>query len=188
MEVDVTVEADGRIVDAQLVRADNEMLAKVGLGLAKNLKLSPGTKEGKAVRTVQRVPLFLPVEGDEGPESMARPLPKPRQRIAPNYPFDMRRTGAPGGAIVALQIDAKGRVKKCRLLRASAKSFGDHAVKAAEKWLFTPAMADGRPVESHVNLAFVFIIGANGPEWNWYLAPRPALDAFLIEAAPLPSP
>ncbi len=178
--VEVTVEPDGKISDVKPPQTEFYTLGQLAVSAARGLKLVPQTQNGHAVKSVQRVPLFFAVEGDEGPEAMQRPLPRARVQPAPAYPFAMREAGKPGGAIVSLEVDAKGRVAKCHLLRASDKSFGDAALQAAKLWQFVPASQGGKPVASRVNVAFAFEINDGSPEWKWYLAPRPALDAYVV--------
>lgn len=184
--VDVTVGPDGKIEQVQVVHADIPLLGRVGVAMARRLKLTPRMENGEAVRSVQRAPIFFPVEGDLGPEAMKRPLPTPRLQPAPNYPFELRRAGKPGGAIVSMLVDKKGDVREAKLVRASEPDFGRASLQAANTWRFKPATENGAPVESRVNVAFVFEADGKGPDWKWYLAPRPALDAYIVTATFIP--
>jgi len=75
---------------------------------------------------------------------------------APVYPITRRFKGEPGSATLSYVIDADGLVKKIKILHATYKYFGDHAVIALRDWRFQPAIKDGKPVRVEVVQTFQF--------------------------------
>lgn len=69
-----------------------------------------------------------------------------RTAVPPRFPLSLRGTEhSDGHAIVALTIDAQGRVDDLVTLEASHPAFGAAAEAALRRWEFEPATADTRP-------------------------------------------
>lgn len=82
-------------------------------------------------------------------------LPKPKSRLRPDYPDEMRKSAEVGYVILTLFIDTSGK-------RLSANPIGTHiplqrAVEAVlPDWNLKPGMRDGKPVNSRVWVPVVF--------------------------------
>lgn len=180
VEVDVTVSAEGAVEEVKIVQADTYDLGVMAAGVAKSRTYRPQIKEDQPIRSVQRLPLFFPVEGDLGPESNREPKPELKEPVAPRYPAAMRKAGQPGGAILRVVVGPNGRVRDLTLVRASHPDFGASALEAVRRWRFDPARKEGTPVEAQFNLAVAFEVSGAAPEWQWYVPPRPAFTAAFI--------
>ncbi|HEX2101042.1 MAG TPA: TonB family protein, partial [Candidatus Synoicihabitans sp.] len=69
--------------------------------------------------------------------------PLPRFQARPIYPFEMRRAGAEGEAVVAFVVDASGAVRDLKLVRATDPTFGEAALEAVQRWEFEPGQKGG---------------------------------------------
>ena len=74
----------------------------------------------------------------------------------PEYPNIAQRVGLEGNVTVQVLLDKEGKVKKTLLSKTSDDIFVDVALDAAKKWVFTPALMNGRPVAVWVSIPFRF--------------------------------
>ena len=178
--MDVKVNAVGVAEDARLVHSDSYDLGQFAPLMARQMKFDPRIEDGKPVASVQRVPLFFPVEGDGGAEAGRAPVPELKMPSQPEYPRELRKSETPGGAIFHLQVDAKGRVKEVSVVRASHPEFGKSGAAALKRWNFVPPKQNGNAIATEFHLAMVFEIEGKRPAWKWYVAPRPAMSAAFV--------
>lgn len=78
------------------------------------------------------------------------------KRVEPVYPEIALKAGIEGTVYVKIWVDKEGKPKKVVLLKSDAEIFNDAAMKAAEKWVFTPAMMNNGPVSVWVTIPFKF--------------------------------
>jgi len=71
---------------------------------------------------------------------------KALNQSVPNYDFQLRKENCEGAVIVALSIDAEGRVSNASIAGSSNRVFEEPTLDAVYKWRFTPAMQDGKAV------------------------------------------
>ncbi len=186
--VDLELDENGKPRQVTLVHSDNQTLGRIAVGMAKQMTFQPVMENGRPVAATLRAPLFFPVEGDGGPEANQRPLPKLRIAPTPTYPHEMVRSMRAGGAIFSLLVSPSGKIKHAKLLRASEDAFARACAEALKKWQFTPAQENGQAIEARVNVAFAFETGGVAPGWIWYVAPRPALEAYVVSGARISLP
>jgi len=77
-------------------------------------------------------------------------------RVVPEYPDVARRIGMEGSVVVQVLLDKNGKVKKAQIAKASDDVFIESALAAAQKWVFTPALMQGKPVTVWVSIPFRF--------------------------------
>lgn len=49
--------------------------------------------------------------------------------------------------LIEFTLTAKGKVKKCKVLKSTARIYEAYAISALETWQFVPALDNGRPVD-----------------------------------------
>lgn len=116
---------------------------------------------------------FDPFPGEaikvEKPADPPKPLPPvrveakidPRSELQPPYPASEQRAGREGSVTVRLLIGADGRVKAVEKVRAASDAFWRATERQALRhWRFTPAMVDGKPVESRTTVTVHFELTA----------------------------
>jgi TonB family protein len=79
-------------------------------------------------------------------------------QTGPVYPEKARRAGATGLVIVEGIIDTEGCVTDIRVLRSLRPDLDEAAVAAVRRWVFAPAMLDGKPVKVYYVLTVNFQI------------------------------
>jgi TonB family protein len=77
-------------------------------------------------------------------------------RAIPEYPEIAKRIGMEGSVVVQVLLDKNGKVKKAQLVKASDDIFIEPALAAAQRWTFTPALMQGKPVAVWMSIPFRF--------------------------------
>ncbi len=85
--------------------------------------------------------------------------PRPRMQTRPIYPFEMRRAGIAGQAVVEFIVDRAGNVQQARAVAATNEEFARAAVQSVAEWKFSPGMKDGRPVDTIMRTPITFGLG-----------------------------
>lgn len=74
-------------------------------------------------------------------------LPTPTRQSPATYPARARAKGLTGHVVLALDIDARGRLTDARVVSAEPPGeFDDAALQTVRRWAFAPATYQGRPV------------------------------------------
>jgi TonB family protein len=74
----------------------------------------------------------------------------------PEYPDLAKRIGLDGSVTINVLVDKEGKVKKVLLMKSTDDVFIQPALDAAKKWVFTPAIMNGKPVPVWVAIPFRF--------------------------------
>jgi protein TonB len=84
--------------------------------------------------------------------------PVPRVRIAPQFPFEMKRAGINGDVLVEFIVDTEGNVQNAYVVKSSQREFEQAALQAIAKWKFKPGRKGGRPVNVRMQQPFGFTL------------------------------
>ena len=91
----------------------------------------------------------MPARADSAPE--------PVKQVPPEYPEKAMSRSVEGWVELEFVVGVDGKVRDVSVLNAEpAKMFEGAAVKAIQKWVFSPAMRNGAPVESQARRKFTF--------------------------------
>jgi TonB family protein len=82
----------------------------------------------------------------------ARVVSKPE----PSYSEEARQAGVTGTVVLRAVFSAEGEVKRILITRALGYGLTTHAIRAARKIRFSPAMKDGAPVSMYIQLEYNF--------------------------------
>jgi protein TonB len=74
----------------------------------------------------------------------------------PEYTDEARRARHQGTVVLAIDVDANGRVMNVRVVRSLGLGLDEKAIAAVQKWKFRPAMAGGRPVTAPAQVQVTF--------------------------------
>lgn len=108
--------------------------------------------------------------------------PEAKSMVQPKYPDAATKAGTEGMVWTKVSIDENGRVTKVIVTKSDAEIFNQPAIDAAMKWVFKPAMKDGKPVASEVALPFRYKLqGQAGEGPTDYTEGR---SSFLISVMP----
>jgi protein TonB len=99
------------------------------------------------------------VRATAAPDAPADALPSPvAGNPAPAYPATARRAGVEGQVVVRARVTAEGTVHEVQLRRGAHPLLDEAALDAVERWRFTPALRDGRPVAVWANVPIRFYL------------------------------
>ncbi len=82
--------------------------------------------------------------------------PKPFIGPAPEYPALLWKSKIKGQAVITIRIRPNGSILDPAVKSASDPAFGEAALAAAREWRFLPRVKNGHPVESVVQMPFLF--------------------------------
>ncbi len=80
------------------------------------------------------------------------------KRVLPRYPRLAREMGREGTVVLALAIDAEGRLAEVEVLESAGSDFDEEALRAVRASSFRPAQRDGRPVACRAILPVKFVL------------------------------
>ena len=190
--LEMKVDEKGEIEDARVVSSDDpsaeRLLEKKSFQKARELKLIPRVKDGKAVKYTARAPFVFPVEGDEGPEDPAVTKPTIRTASQPVYPPEEAAKGEVGAVILEAMIGVDGKVSDLKTLRSSSPVFEKAVMDAVAQWIFVPAAQNGSPVASRWRMSICFETDVLAADWTWRIAPRPSLGNYTVVHRTKPEP
>ncbi len=107
----------------------------------------PKTPGGGGKRVIKDAPLD-PKDLDKVPVATSRP--------APRYPFEMKRIGVSGTAVLRFVVDSRGDVSEVEVVAADYPEFGKAAAEAMLKWKFKAGMKNGRRVSTRMEMPMAF--------------------------------
>jgi TonB family protein len=84
-------------------------------------------------------------------------LPEVLRRVPPDYPYTARVDGVQGRVLVRALIDLSGCVARTAIV-GSVPELDEAAVRAVERWRFSPATAGGRAVKVWVTVPVTFTL------------------------------
>ncbi|MBI5770404.1 MAG: energy transducer TonB [Verrucomicrobia bacterium] len=76
--------------------------------------------------------------------------------VAPAYPYLLRRAEAAAEVTVSFNVNARGLVTDLKIVDSTNPEFVAPTLDALKQWAFTPALKDGKPVDSRVVQTFMF--------------------------------
>jgi TonB family protein len=82
--------------------------------------------------------------------------PKLLHAEEPEYSEEARKARYQGSVILAIDVDANGKVTNIRVMRSLGLGLDEKAIAAVQKWKFRPAMASGRPVTAPAQVQVTF--------------------------------
>ena len=89
----------------------------------------------------------------------AEQYPEPVTQVRPDYPEIAREAGVEGLVIVKVLVGKTGHVLDARLdSKRQVPLLNAAALFAARRWVFTPALANGRPVAVWTAIPFHFVL------------------------------
>jgi TonB family protein len=120
------------------------------------LTLSVSENEIRVIPTQKREPRPAP-PGYKRLDGSIKP-PEPLSRVEPVYTEEARQARVSGIVIVEAQIDETGVVRNVSVVKSLPFGLGDSAAEAVRRWVFAPALLDGKPVPVIFNITINFKI------------------------------
>ena len=82
--------------------------------------------------------------------------PKAISSPDPSLPW---RAGSDSSVVLDLIVDAKGSPQDLKVARSGGKSFDENALRAVRAWRFKPAVCDGRPIATTIQVEVNYRVG-----------------------------
>lgn len=114
----------------------------------------PGPSETPAMAAATAAAVPTPTQPASAPGGEFQPA-APVVKIAPAYPREAVAAHVLGTVQVGATVGKDGRLRDVHVLTGPAL-LAEAAVQAARQWQYTPALANGAPVETEVVMALVF--------------------------------
>ncbi len=93
--------------------------------------------------------------------------PRLTRPVEPVYPEDLHDAGVEGQVEVIFEVTRQGSVENPGVSYATHPQFGEAVKSVLNKWRFSPARRDGRPVRQRVKMPIMFIVQSNDPLSKW---------------------
>ena len=79
----------------------------------------------------------------------------------PVLPRSLLKPGESAEIVICAAIDENGKLVNARTVSATHKELEKVVIKSLKKWEFRPAMLDGKPIKSRVDIPFKFVVAKN---------------------------
>ena len=110
--------------------------------------------------------------GDEGEHApRVTKAPKLAHFVEAEYPADKKAQGVTASVLLAIEINADGKVGSVTVVQTAGADFDAAAVAAAKQFVFEPAEVDGKPAPVKIDYRYAFAIKTEmvklGPQVNF---------------------
>lgn len=82
--------------------------------------------------------------------------PEPLYRIAPKYPFNLKRSGIQGRVFLLFVVNEDGIVENARVTESPHPEFSKAALDAIKVWKFHPGKKGGKSVKTRIRIPLAF--------------------------------
>lgn len=151
------------VTDASVVGSKSSVSVRVGNTLEKEME--------KKYTTPSRVAPLAPVEDTSLPVSEKPPaplIPVPvyelsstptfKTKIEPVYPDNARKAEIEGVVQLEVLIDARGRVRKVKVIKTPGYGLEKAAISALSRSKFNPGKVNGKPVPVKIKIPYRFVL------------------------------
>ncbi len=153
VDLQIEIDADGRVINAAVKRATDPRLAMPCLKVVRHWRYHPALVDGSPAPATFVQPLrFGP--GEITAVTSASTVARVRRRVAPLVPAGLEHLE--GEVTLALSVDETGAVTDVTVVRSDFAALNDVTVDAALQWTFRPAIRDDVAVASKVYVPFRF--------------------------------
>jgi TonB family protein len=151
VEVDVVVDRNGEVRFPRVVGSPTSSLAVAALDAVAQWKFALPQRNKTPVATKARIPIVFASSRDLFREQFeVDSLPVPVKRVSPFYPMNLRRAGISGDVVVRFVVNAAGHTEHLRVVTSQHPDLDAAAVEAMQKWVYQPALLEGKPVGTWV--------------------------------------
>ncbi len=180
--VQLWVDESGSVVETKVMKSENPVFNQSAIDAARRWKFKPAIANDKPVAVWISVPFKFKLNaGGEAP-SLGVPIDKPKadqskshtetqrpadfvdydkppeavKQVGAKYPEKAKKEGLEGTVWVKVLIDENGKATKSEILKTDREVFNHEAQAAVMKWVFKPALKQGKPVPVWVTIPFRF--------------------------------
>jgi len=160
--IDFTVDVTGKVVDPVVESSNNPAFEEPALQAILQWKYKPAMEDGQPVESKMEQTLQFQADVDEASglynvdvEGSASPGFNPAHVVNSQpvvFPYELERRKVWGDAKVRMFVDESGKVHDVKIVSSSQPEFGYALAAAAQGFEFSPAVKQGRPVPSIVDM------------------------------------
>jgi TonB family protein len=82
--------------------------------------------------------------------------PRVKIRVTPKYPKEASKAGKKGKVVLVARLTREAKLEELKVQETDDEVFNEASLVAVRKWIFEPALCDGRPVEVRYTLTVNF--------------------------------
>jgi TonB family protein len=165
------VDVEGRARNVVVVSSNNPRFNQAAIDAIIKWRFEPGRRNGVPVSTHmnESINFFYrgpataghdayDVSSDSSDQSKLPPElrydvpPKPANVVSAVYPFELLRDGVNGTAEVRFLVNPSGEAEQAIVVKASRPEFGQALLAMLDAWKFQPAMKDGKPTQTVLDI------------------------------------
>ncbi len=151
------INKNGYVVGAEINYSSNNLLNDAALEAIFKWTFEPASVDGRSIESQ----IIQPIEFSEGTIAYTRRSKtkkdreaKPIVRQTPDLPEELE--SIKGYVTLKALVDPRGGVPKAELIETTHEELTEHAIRAARKWKFRPAIRKGKEVATEVVIPFHF--------------------------------
>ena len=151
------VEADGRVSETRLVRGLGAGLDQNATVAVRQWRFRPGTRAGAPIAMWAEIDVEFSLRNDAANALIANDM---ATRVGPGVTppqairrFELwnRRAVKPGSIVLDFVLLEDGSPRIVRILKSLDPALDEGAMRNFERWRFSPAMKDGKPIKVRMN-------------------------------------
>jgi TonB family protein len=150
VELSVVIGKDGKVQDLRVIRG-HPLLVQATLDAVRNWVYQPTLLNGEPVEVSTEISVSFTLAPSEG----APPHPSVISRVEPEYPEAAKQMRAQGPVVLEVSIGKDGAVEDIKVV-SGHPLLVQSAKDAVRKWVFSPKLIDGEPVDSKATIELNF--------------------------------
>lgn len=155
----IVVDHEGRALFPRITSEPNRVLDGPTLAAIRHWRFAPPRQGGQPVLVRVEIPVVYPATRDIVVEAFqADTLPVVVEQTRPVYPLSLRRSELGGEVRLRFVVNEEGRTERIRVKFSAHPELDEAAVKALAQWRFKPALLEGKPVKTWIELPVIFAI------------------------------
>ncbi len=167
VSVEFVINIEGNVEDAKVIESNNPGFNEAALEAIRKWKFKPAKMGDKPVKARMKQAIVFQLFGGQDAYTIEKPKkpkgtppnvyepdvsPKPRGVNLPVYPYELLRSRTKGSAEVRMIIDERGRIYEATVLKSTHPEFGLALAAAIQAYTFDPALKQGKPIASALQM------------------------------------
>jgi TonB family protein len=170
------IDETGTVAKAIIQRSDNKIFENAAITAVKQWTFKPAIARGEPVDVWVTIPFRFKLEsGGKSQMQSTHSMPKEHSyppaedvkhdtepvlvsQVNPKYPPEALPSGLGGIVYTKMWIDEQGQVVEVIVTKSDSEIFNKPSIDAGLKWVFKPAMANGKPIAVWVTVPFRFAL------------------------------
>jgi TonB family protein len=174
--VKTLVDVAGKVAQVTVQKSDGKIFEEAAIAAVKQWEFKPALLNGKPVSVWVSIPFrFKLSDGDKSQQLSPSAAPKEKRyppaedvkhdkepelvsQVNPVYPPEAMQSALEGTVYTKMWIDENGHVVEVIVTKSDNEVFNVPSIDAGMKWVFKPALVNGKPVAVWVTVPFRFAL------------------------------